>query len=671
MEVYTRKQVKIQLWHNCRFSVAGIDFQLQISRRSPEKQTTAIVDMESEHAFGFESAEEHEHQQTITLPEQTPNGTAAMNMVIDETPVHCNTDLFGVVAREAYSLSQWSQQEPVDPMRASVLGSIRSAAGGSENPRMVSPTFSTMPRNSAASTNLDTSEAIDSQRSKGQFVDTLLMSVGPDCTSKPPDELAAAEDGVPGGGVDIDDALLNMKPPFPAKDSPLKPTTTAATGDIDDTKDAWTSSGPLPKSKRRRHILDGELPRAKYTKHLGGRKRKTRNSLDEQPAADSEAQLDTEEVPSSPHVESLLTAQVGDATGEVITTAASSNIEEAEGVQNDLKPSIKAKRRKKGNTSQDSLLTHPKIVKLSSVRKSKSKTILSGSGFHNSQESMESTIEVRIGPPGRDHTGDKAPKPSLGESYEDPPSGTSSRWKRSASNGASSSIGRANSHEIKVLFVSTTEVHNVEAYKIPFTKAGVRKVVLLNDCDYLCVGTGELKKTAKVISAIATGKPIVFDEWAIQSASQGRLLDPTPFLASHPRHKKEWGITLADAIELGKQGLKPLADFLVLITPALKQHLGTAFEEVKHVAEVGGAAKVVVRPPTSRDQKSKTLVVATDDDPKLAQLAQEGWRCYTKDLITMSVLRSALDLQSDEFLIGKAPDVAENGRGCRSRTRKR
>lgn len=296
---------------------------------------------------------------------------------------------------------------------------------------------------------------------------------------------------------------------------------------------------------------------------------------------------------------------------------------------------------------------------------------LSRADHQSSQESWGSTIQVQMNPPGQKFTGGGEPKSSPVGSHDDPISSNSSHETKGLSKGASPAIDRAASHEIRVLFGSTTDVYTMDNFRKSLHKLGLRKAFNVDDCDNLCVAKGELKKTAKVISAIASGKPVVFDAWAKESANKKELLDPTPYLASHTKHKKEWGITLAEAIDFGKQGLKPFASYVVCITPTLKHQLGSAFAEIKQIAGIGGAAKVLRRAPTGRDNRSTTLVVATDDDPKLVQLAQEGWRCYRKDLITISVLRSALDLESDEFLIGAGADVGDGGPGSRGTKRKR
>ncbi|MCJ1243239.1 hypothetical protein MMC30_000436 [Trapelia coarctata] len=610
-----------------------------------ERRNKVIIDMESGDGVSSDGDKADVDQPgTTMMPVHTPEGTTGKDGMIDKTPASNSSNLFGVVAWEASRLSQESQNEPEDKTKASVLSLIRNA--GDESFRLVSPKLTLMPRGLAAIANLDTSEAVDSQNSTTRDADTLLRSAGPDFTSSPPSETAAAEDDVQ---ADLDDApdLLYVESPLAARISngTVEAMATAAANDVDGAEDDQNSSESPTNSKRRKkgNILDGELLPAKKIKRSGTCKKKLKKGVDDQAAIGNEIQVNVDGSPSSPSAGAPREIQTANGAVEAAITVVSNNVDDdAEDIQNDAEALPNAKRRKKGSIPKEGELPHANSIEKSDGRKKKLTNSLSNAGLGSSQESMGSTIEVRIKSPGEDFP----------------------------VRGASSTIGRPTSHEIKVLFGSTSTAYTQDSVKKELIKVGLRKVSNVDDCDYLCVGKSELK-TSKVISAIASGKSIVTDDWATTSAKQHKLLDPTPFLASHPKHKKEWGITLADAIDLGKQGLKPLTDYLVLVTPNLKQELGSTFQEIKQIAEIGGATKVMARPPTSRDQKSTTLIVATDDDPKLVQLAQGGWRSYTKDLITMSVLRSALDLESNEFLIGKDADVGENGRGSRGRKRKR
>jgi len=656
---------RIQLRDADQINISGYQFQLDIRRQCTAIQTT-IIDMESDHDSLSTGGRVNEVEpEMITIPVQTPKGKAGKELVIEETPAHNEFSLIGIVARDAYQLSQGSQQEPEDPIKAAVMKLIKDT--GSQASRSPTPNPIAMPRAFAAIANLDTAEAIDSQESTIRHADTLLRSAGPFAPSSPPDWQLAAEkerqvdaDGPP--ILSQDESRLDAQI---ANDTD-KGTKTAAVHQVYDAEDVLDHSESLPNAKSRNNDSisgEGDLPHVKSIK--------VSRTPVLRAAVDGGLQVGADDTSAQSPVNLPSESRIANDTVDGTPTGVSNSIDNAEDVQDDSESLPNAKRRKKGSTSEQGQPPLAKAIKKSGPRKKKMNNSLSRADHQSSQESWGSTIQVQMNPPSQHFTGDGAPKLSPVDSRKDPTSSNSSHQTRSQSKGASPAIDRVASHEIRVLFGSTTDVYNMDNFKKSLQNLGLRKAFNVDDCDYLCVGKGELKKTAKVISAIASGKPVVFDAWAKESAKQKELLDPTPYLASHAKHKKEWGITLAEAIELGKQGLKPFGEYVVCITSALKQQLGSAFQEIKQIAEIGGAAKVLGRAPTGRDDRSTTLVVATDDDPKLVQLVQEGWRCYCKDLITISVLRSALDLESDEFLIGAGADVGDGGRGSRGTKRKR
>ena len=88
------------------------------------------------------------------------------------------------------------------------------------------------------------------------------------------------------------------------------------------------------------------------------------------------------------------------------------------------------------------------------------------------------------------------------------------------------------------------------------------------------------------------------------------------------------------------RNVQPFLSYTVLITPCLKKQLGKSFAELKTAALHGGAFQVQSRLPVLKDNQSTTLVISCGEDPDLTKLKDEGWTCYTKDLIPLTVLRS-------------------------------
>lgn len=158
------------------------------------------------------------------------------------------------------------------------------------------------------------------------------------------------------------------------------------------------------------------------------------------------------------------------------------------------------------------------------------------------------------------------------------------------------------------------------------------------------VREGALSKTMKVIQAIALGVPIVTDKWLYDSAKADEFLDLSPYQPSVPEQEKEWQFDLSKVWGVAQT---PFKGYTLYFTPALKKTY-TNFKEMEQVCNTVGA-KVA----SKRSSKSDKLIVLAnqEEDPDTEKMIEEGETCYTKDLLTTSILRGTLDLESDEFKI--------------------
>ncbi|KAF1849447.1 uncharacterized protein K460DRAFT_331441 [Cucurbitaria berberidis CBS 394.84] len=171
-------------------------------------------------------------------------------------------------------------------------------------------------------------------------------------------------------------------------------------------------------------------------------------------------------------------------------------------------------------------------------------------------------------------------------------------------------------------------------------------------CNILCVRPGTLTKTMKLLESIARGIPIVTDKWLLDSAKAGHFLALHDYQPSVPNQEEDW------KFELGKVWGKPQAPFqgyTIHFTPELRKSYAD-FKEIEHVCKAVGA-KVVTKKPSKNDN---LIVLAKEDRDKEAEkLMQDGTTCYSKDLLTNSILRGEVDLDSDEFMIKpEAPAAA-------------
>lgn len=216
-----------------------------------------------------------------------------------------------------------------------------------------------------------------------------------------------------------------------------------------------------------------------------------------------------------------------------------------------------------------------------------------------------------------------------------------------------STMSRSLNTKLRVFFASSTTVDKTSKFKNFLDNHGVTRVKSVGDCDILCIGNSDLKKTCNLVLAVISGKQVITEDWVVQSVTKGELLDHNGFLARDPVKEAEWETDLSEAIERGKQGIQPFLDFAVRFTPAAKKELGKGFTDLKGIAEHAGAKSVVATLPrkSSPAQAPKTIIIATPDDADLLALEEGGWRSFNKDIVTLSVLRGFLNVNSDEFLI--------------------
>ena len=206
---------------------------------------------------------------------------------------------------------------------------------------------------------------------------------------------------------------------------------------------------------------------------------------------------------------------------------------------------------------------------------------------------------------------------------------------------------------MRVLFASSTAADKSEPFMKFLTRHGVQRATSVAGSDVLCVGkTAELKRTANLISAVALGKDIITDNWVSDCAKQGKLLDLTSYQAKDPPRETEWRTTLSEAIDRSRQGVKPLSGYWIYFTPNAKANLGKASAELKDICFQAGAESIHSSIPAGNpSHPQSSVVIAIEGDKDLEKLHANGWRTYSKDVITFGVLRGHLDLDSEEFLV--------------------
>lgn len=203
---------------------------------------------------------------------------------------------------------------------------------------------------------------------------------------------------------------------------------------------------------------------------------------------------------------------------------------------------------------------------------------------------------------------------------------------------------------IRVLFTSSS-VRDSNSFTKFLTKHGVQVVESVEECTVLCVGR-ELKKTSKLIKAILLGKDLVIDSWVLDSAKKGKLQEIEEYFPHDPEREAKWNFSLMEAIRRGKEHIKVFEGWNIVFTKSAKDEVGkSGLADLNEIATLAGAIVSGTVPKKGPDKVPSILVIGTKADIKTSQ-----WQCYTRDIISLSVLRGQLDVESDEFMVSKPAD---------------
>lgn len=175
---------------------------------------------------------------------------------------------------------------------------------------------------------------------------------------------------------------------------------------------------------------------------------------------------------------------------------------------------------------------------------------------------------------------------------------------------------------------------------------------------FICVvQSGTLATTAKILRTLAMGKAVVTDDWVTDSKAEGQLLEPDDYM-----HEDLEASIKADRGRLFK-------GHILFFTKKLVQSYGqSGWQSIQALCHEAGANLVdhgVAGSGRTTALLGKTIFFGNDaDDTDVKTLALEhDFTVYHKDLLTQSVLRGELDLESDEFVIQPSTSVVKRGRG--------
>ncbi|OJD34251.1 brct domain protein [Diplodia corticola] len=218
---------------------------------------------------------------------------------------------------------------------------------------------------------------------------------------------------------------------------------------------------------------------------------------------------------------------------------------------------------------------------------------------------------------------------------------------------------------------SNTKVVDREGSSAFLRKSGVQSVDKVTEiCDIVCIGStnGSLLKSAKLLLGLALGKTIASDKWVLRSRQEGKLLDPSQFPPLNAPSEWGWGddeervnkILNIDRSELFK-------DKVMFFTSATRKEYGNGFGDIEKIVKACGA-KIISKSAREYKHAGNNIILATDhgDLEVMALMGSDriegGHPCYSKELISMSVLRGSLDLENEEFKIQLSSSQPRKGK---------
>ncbi|CAI6332728.1 unnamed protein product [Periconia digitata] len=178
-------------------------------------------------------------------------------------------------------------------------------------------------------------------------------------------------------------------------------------------------------------------------------------------------------------------------------------------------------------------------------------------------------------------------------------------------------------------------------------------------CTVLCIKSGVLVRTPKLLHSIALGIPIVTDAWLVDSTTEGHFLPLEDYKPLCEKQEQDWGFDIEKIWGVPQDSL--FAEYTIVFTPALKAKY-KVFTEIENVCRAAGAAKVLVKVPGTKEESDPkgtiVLAVGTEDTK-----AFKG-RMFDKEFLPRAILRGRVEVESEEFrIVREEDDDGDDGGG--------
>lgn len=156
------------------------------------------------------------------------------------------------------------------------------------------------------------------------------------------------------------------------------------------------------------------------------------------------------------------------------------------------------------------------------------------------------------------------------------------------------------------------------------------------DCSVLV--TDQIKRTEKLLCAVAKGVPVVSPSWLQESKKSGSFLDPWQFVINDADREKQWDFSLIKTLQSAKK--QPLLKGLKIhVTPKVKPPP----ELFQQVIESAGGEYLKSLPKKSEEG---LLVISCPENKSLhAKLKRAGIPIMDKEFILTGLLQFKLDYE--------------------------
>jgi hypothetical protein len=150
--------------------------------------------------------------------------------------------------------------------------------------------------------------------------------------------------------------------------------------------------------------------------------------------------------------------------------------------------------------------------------------------------------------------------------------------------------------------------------------------------------TDQIKRTEKLLCAVARGVPVVSISWLHQSKKSGSFLDPWQFIIQDTEKEKQWECNLVKTLQSARK--QPLLKGLTIhVTKKVKPPP----ELFQQVIESGGGVYIKSLPKQS--QEGLLVISCPEDKSSHSKLKKAGIPILDKEFILTGLFQRKLDYE--------------------------